>query len=1268
MAQFPTITLAGTILTAEKLDALGERETPGQRAGDFGLPSGARVRDEILRAWDDARNQWQVFQSRRARLPEGATGTTETRRFWIEPLLNVLGYDLELATAEDVDGKSYAVSHRDPFDLPVHIAGFGQKLDDKRGTGLRLSAHGLVQEYLNATDHLYGVVTNGLRLRLLRDASRLTRLSFVEFDLEGMMEDLAYADFAVLYRLLHRSRMPATPDEAAASWLERYHQDSLEEGSAIRGKLSDAVERGMRDLANGLLKRPENSALRQALADGTLSEADLFAALLRFVYRMLFLLVVESRDLVYGADADGETAGGTSFRTVYNRFYAVSRLRDLVEARHLVDGRKADLWTRLFETFRLFETDDEARALGLAALDGELFGTGALDALAGTSLDNDTLLNALGRLFRFKNERGDWVRVSYRSLNVEEFGSVYQGLLDLAPHVTPGNDPEHPMGWAFGFTASDERSKSGTHYTPDELVRPLVEHGLDPVIERALDDAAEQHGIENRQNVPEMPEADRLKLAEAVLALKVCDPACGSGHFLLAAGRRLAWYLARLRTGEEFNLGAQREAFRDVATRCLYGVDVNPMAVELCKVALWLEAHQPGFPLSFLDHRIRTGNAVVGLARPEELDEGIPDQAFKTLPGDDKDVASTLRKRNKGERKQRHQGVKLQLALGDTVEDGVGKLATQFRQLDDMEDDTLAGRQAKRQAFEAVQGAAWLRWKRLADAAVAPFFQRKTLDTRGLVPTDGMLRRAMNEANPQHQWLAATTGTAAEKRVFHWFLEFPEVMDAGGFDCILGNPPFLGGTIISTNFGTDTLNWLKTEFHPAGNRCDLSGYFFRRIFDLLKSRGTSALIATNTISQGDTREGGLDVIVSEGGSIPFAVRSMKWPGEATLDISLISVHKSKWNGPYYLDGYEVPNISSYLWGEEDSTGPHRLSSNAELSFNGSYVHGLGFVLDPTEALSMISADPTSSEVVKPYIIGDDINSRPDTSPSRWVIDFRDRTESEARNFPAPYAHAELEVKPIRQKTRKDGSYKLRKPLPQRWWQHADKRPALYKAISSLSEVVTCSIVSKHMAFVMTGTGKVFSHRNQVFVFSSYREFAVLQSTIHEVWARRYSSTLETRLNYAASDCFETFPLPGSSSEGSSGMLGERYHADRAELMLDLDLGLTKLYNFFHTPDLTPSGVASAYAKKDRPEVDTLAAYPARIEALRQLHRQMDEAVARAYGWGDLDLGHGFHDVDFLPEKDRVRYTISPEARREVLKRLLLLNHERHAKEVAAGLA
>ena len=492
--------------------------------------------------------------------------------------------------------------------------------------------------------------------------------------------------------------------------------------------------------------------------------------------------------------------GGTAFRQVYNRFYAVTRLRELVEARHLVDGRKTDLWARLFGTFRLFETDDEARKLGLAALDGELFGAGALDALAGTALDNDTLLNALGRLFRFKDDRGEWVRVSYRSLNVEEFGSVYQGLLDLAPSVTTG--PE-PRDWRFGFTASDERSKSGTHYTPDELVRPLVEHGLDPVIERALDEAAEKHGIENRRAVPELAEADRLKLADAVLALKVCDPACGSGHFLLAAGRRLAWYLARLRTGEEFNLGAQREAFRDVAAHCLYGVDVNPMAVELCKVALWLEAHQPGFPLSFLDHRIRTGNAVVGLARPEELDEGIPNEAFKTIKGigDDNEVAKTLRNRNKGERRQRHQGSGPQLELGDTVEDGVGRLATAFRKVEAMDDETLEGRQAKAAAFAEATGAQWLRWKRLADAAVAPFFQRKTLETRGLVPTDGMLRRAMNETNPQHQWLAATTGVAAEKRVFHWFLEFPEVMDAGGFDCILGNPPFLGGKKLSGSLG-----------------------------------------------------------------------------------------------------------------------------------------------------------------------------------------------------------------------------------------------------------------------------------------------------------------------------------------------------------------------------------------------------------------------------------------------------------------------------------
>lgn len=779
---FSSITIEGQIISAEVLSKLKQEGTAYQKPEDFGFTENQKLRDEIQFAYSQARKQWSIFNDQAKRLSQDETGTSETRRYWILPLLGYLGYNPEHSTAEIVNNRSYAISHRDNDrnGFPVHIMGIHDNIDKKRDTGgPRLSPHGLVQEYLNMTEHLFGLVSNGYKLRLLRDSSRFSRLSFVEFDLQAMMEDELYSDFAVMYRLIHASRMPVKPEDSAESIIEHYHQDAIESGARIREKLRVKVEQTLQMLGNGFLNHPSNQPLRQEFLNEGMDSSAYYGKLLKIIYRFLFLMVIEERKLVFPRKEDikGEWNEDQlkEYREIYEKYYSIHSLRNLAEKRHQLDADAEDLWEQLKKTFQLFEKESMGSRMGIQALNGDLFSTKALDPLDECSLKNDVLLRALDAIARFENENGQMTRVNYGALDVEEFGSVYESLLDHKPIVDRGATAEHETEWGFRFSEGTERKTTGSYYTRPELVQELVKSALEPVIEERLEKA----------------ETDEEKVRE-LLSLKVCDPAAGSGHFLLAAARKISDHLVVARYGEDYSLMEQRLAMREVVKHCIYGVDLNPMAVELCKVALWLESYSVGLPLTFLDHHVKNGNSLVGVDDLKRLNDGIPDGAFKEVLGDEKEVARKLKKRNKKEREKGKQ-TELQASTG-SEEIALEKFAERLDEIDAMPERSVEDTTRKKLAHQNFkQSREFQQAVTAANIWTGSFFIEKTeehVDKKLIAASSGLHSYIANPKGSYPPMTAKMDAIAVDQKFFHWPLEYPEVFTKGGFDVVLGNPPW----------------------------------------------------------------------------------------------------------------------------------------------------------------------------------------------------------------------------------------------------------------------------------------------------------------------------------------------------------------------------------------------------------------------------------------------------------------------------------------------
>lgn len=662
--------------------------------------------------------------------------------------------------------------------------------------------------------------------------------------------------------------------------------------------------------------------------------------------------------------------------------------------------------------------------------------------------------------------------------------------------------------------------------------------------------------------------------------------------------------------------------------------------------------------MSFLDHRIHCGNAIVGLAHRAELQRGIPDEAFKTLPGDDKDLAAALRKQNKEERKGQ-----TSLNFAGRVENDIRELDEAYQRFEKMPERSAADYYTRRTEYEKFRDNIRLRNLRLlADAQVAQFYLPKITVNRGKHVTHDTFSRWMEGLNPTGPGIAAAMTLAQRKRFGHWFIEFWDVVDAGGFDLIIGNPPYLGGQGLSGSYGHTFCEWVKWEYAPTG-LSELVVYFLRRIYDLLRPGGFVALITTNSIKDGDVRADGLEQLMKQGGNLTFAVSGMIWPGVANLYVSLFSLHKGPWeNKPRVLDGREVPFISGFFEGYADAGTPQLLPENEDRVFQGSIFLGDGFLMSPEQAGRIVAVDPSSSQVILPVTNGEEVNNEPIQEPRRRIIYFADWPESKASQFSGAFTHALEFVKPER-------IVHQERPLREKWWLF--KRPTieLYQRIRPLPRCFVAAATTKHLNFSAAPLGRIFLNTLYVFTTDRWSDYALVQSTLHEVWARKYSGALKKDLRYSPTDCFLTFAFPRNpASESALAAIGETYHEHRRTLMRDLWLGLTDLYNLFHDPALTPELVTES--RGDRATITGDEGF-ARLQRLRELHRELDQTVLTAYGWHtDSDFGpalalrHDFHPLDFLPENDRIRLTLHPEARREVLARLLKLNHQRAAEAEA----
>ena len=1127
------------------------------------------------------------------------------------------------------------------------------------------------ERLLRETGVPIGLLCNDERIRLIY-APKGESSGHITFEFSQMAVPAGRPILSAFEMLLSAISLFVRSEE---SRLPSLLQKSREAQAEVSTRLSRQVLAALYELLRGFVAADARNG-KGALTDLARREPDhVYGGLITALMRLVFVLYTEDRGLM-------------SDHPVYQQHYSLgglfSRLRTDAAAWPDTMDQRFGAWAQLLALFRLVHGGGRHAGLSFVARQGGLFDPKRFPFLEGQTpegqieipmVPDSTVWNVLQNLMMLDGER-----LSYRTLDVEQIGSVYEAIMGFRIELTKGRsigvksqkrtgpsvifnldaflviaggkrakalqdatdqklravsaaalrDATDPVGLVAALDRridrdatpdivpaqvpvlqpTDERRRSGSHYTPRSLTEPIVSEALRPVFERLGPNPK----------------------PEEILDLKILDPATGSGAFLVEACRQLseklveAWNIHRRPADLPVDEDDLVYARRIVAQRCLYGVDKNPMAIDLARLSLWLATLAKNHEFTFIDHALRHGDSLVGLTKQqiERFHWQVKTSTFQL-------GTETVQVRSHVAR--------------------VSKLRERIREIgDDATEQELTPLLDESQ--EELQSV-----RRFGGLVLDAFFaaeKPKARDDRRRYYADLILQDKLDSLPEPLQEMELAI------QPFHWEVEFPEVFDRKnpGFDAVVGNPPFQGGRNISAAQGEIYAKWLTTLHEGASGGGDLVAHFFRRAFSLLRKGGTFGLIATNTIAQGDTRTTGLRWVCKNGGVIYRAHRRIKWPGEAAVVVSVVHVMKGTYTRPLQLDGKEVGTISAFLFHAGGHDDPSRLAQNSGKSFQGSIVLGMGFTFDDTDTRGiatpiaemnrLIRANPGNETVILPFIGGQEVNSSPTHAHHRYIIDFGERDELYCRqNWPELLAIVEQNVKPER--IRKDANKYPR--MVHEWWKYWNPHTEMRTAIAGLDRVLAISAHSKQTAFAFLNTRAVFSHGLIVFPFEAYAAFCTLQSRPHEIWARFFGSSLEDRLRYTPSDCFETFPFPKNwECDSSMETIGNEYYAFRAALMSRRKQGFTDTYNRFHNPE------------ERSPE----------IVDLRILHEAMDRAVLDAYGWYDLAtrceflLDYEMDEEDQGNGKKPWRFRWPDEIRDEVLARLLALNGERAREEQLAG--
>lgn len=1146
---------------------------------------------QLLERWDSISNRYQKMS------------VSEARSKWMLLLLKELGFDPDFRREDIIVGGDdklrFHLSHRgwSSESAPmIHTVAPSQDLEEaSNGTegevvrrGRTRSPHDEMQAYLNVTKHCkWGIVTNGIELRLLREYFHTTTKGYVEFDVDLIFRERSFTDFRAMYRMVHASRF--LTDKNGVSPLEQFYKESVAAGVKVGEDLRQNVKKAIEALGNGFLKsKPELS--QRMIEDEEFCKA-YYAEILRVIYRLLFLLFAEQRAML------------PTKESLYIEEYSITRLRQMAEERHGKDDH-CDLWEGLKVTFQMLKKG--CSPLKIFGYNGSLFDNTEIPTLSDLSCKNEYILEAVRNLTLIEQEK-ILKRINYLDLGVSEIGSIYESLLDYSPKVFATEqeiDGQKILANAFVLDPRGAaRKTSGSYYTNPGLIDELILHALKPVLEKRVSETAEKE--------------------KALLSIKVCDPACGSGAFLIAANNFLGKELAMIRTGQtEPSDKELKKATRDVLQHCIYGVDLNSMATELAKVSLWINSCVQDMPLNFLNHHIKCGNSLIG-ATIERLESGIPDDAFIFGEGDNKNFVKKVRNQNTSEKKQ--------TLMLEFNHDAINIKASEFTLIDNSLELSPEDVEDKKKKYASLTTSlSWQLSKALADAWTSAFFWQ--LNATSYPPTEATLRliksKGLDGLNLES---SKKVEDLAKSRCFiHWYLEFPDVFSNGGFDVVLGNPPFMGSYKIRGIYGEKFTNFLGIAYAPAKGLVDLCAYFFRLAFSLLKQEGYLGMVATKTIGQGDTRETGIATLIKNQGSVVFAKRFVKWVGTANVEVNLLAIKKGNWNGLRILDNETVNYISSRLDSQPENE-IKRLCKNENKAFIGDFVRGSGFLLEDKEASKLIVENPKNSDCILTYLTGEDLNTDPRQKTTRFVICFRDWELQQAMNYPDLLEILRVRVKPGRDSLRD-------KIERENWWLFARYRGELRRAIAGLNRVIARSVVSELHSLAFIPTNICCSHAMVIFAYDDFYHFAVLQSGVHEVWLRKNASTLRTDIRYKPTTCFETFPFPSNVTADNFKFVenaANEYYSHREAVMISKNIGLTELLNL----------VNSQESKEQQ------------IETIRQLIVNLDDAVLKCYGWIDLTGSHSF----YRNERGKTRFGINIDTQNLILNRLTILN-EKQSKE------